>query len=137
MPPAVLLLFRIIYGYPECLLCLDMEMKFALLRYVKNCFGILMETASNLCIVLVWTAKLTKLIFMIPGHGGSFHIPISSSVSFFRAYCFIPYTCFTCLVRATPWYCILVEAIVKCVVSLIPFSFSVHLSFVPKAVSDC
>ena len=56
-----------------------------------------------------------------------------SSVPYF----FISYTYFTSLVTVTPWYCILVETIVKGVVSVISFSFSVNLSFVHRKTADC
>jgi hypothetical protein len=67
-------------------------------------------------------ALFTMLILLIHYHRRSFHLLKSSSISFFRDLKFLSYRCFTCVVRATPWYFILFVTIVRGDVFLISFS---------------
>jgi hypothetical protein len=69
----------------------------------------------------------SMLILLIHEHGRSFHLLWSSLISFLRDLKFFSYRSFTCLVRVTIRYFILLVIIVKGAVCLI--SFSVHVSF--------
>jgi hypothetical protein len=68
------------------------------------------------------------LILPVHEHGRSFHLLISSSISFFKDLKFLSYRPFTCLLRVTPGYFILFVAVVKGAASLT--FFSVHLLFI-------
>jgi hypothetical protein len=71
----------------------------------------------------------TMLILLMHDPGRSFHLLISSSITFFKDFKFFSYRSFTCLVRATPRYFILFVTIVKGVVSRFFFSQPVHHLF--------
>jgi hypothetical protein len=82
----------------------------------ENCSFYLYEELSwnfdGDCIESVdWFCKMaifTILILPIHEHGRSFHLLRSSLISFFRNLTFLSYRSFTCLVRVTPIYFILI-----------------------------
>ena len=77
----------------------------------------------------------TVLILLNHEHRRSFHLLISSPISFFKDLKFLSYRSLTCLVRVKPkYFFILFEVIVKGVVSLI--SFLIYLSFVYRRNTD-
>ena len=71
---------------------------------------------------------------ILPTDSWTWEIVPSSSIDFFKDLKFLSYRLFTCLVRVTPRYFIVFEAIVKGVDSLI--SFSAHLSFACRRAAD-
>jgi hypothetical protein len=99
--------------------------------YIKQ--QILMKLVANNGI-FGKTAIFTILILLIQEHKRSFHLLRSSLISFFRDLKLLSYRSFTCLVRVTPRYFILLVTVVTTVVSLV--SFSACLSFDQKNATD-
>lgn len=75
------------------------------------------------------------LILSIHEYGRSFHLLISSPISFVKDLKLLSYRSFTCLIRITQGYCKSLVAIVKGVVPQI--SFSIYLLFVYKTATVC
>jgi hypothetical protein len=61
-----------------------MKLRIALSSSIKNCVGILMGIELNPQIAFGEIAIFTMLILPLHEHGGSFHLLISSSISFFK-----------------------------------------------------
>jgi len=68
---------------------------------------------------LRYNGHWAMLILLIHEHGRSFHLLISSSISFFKDLKFLSYKSFTHMDRVNSRYFILYEAIVKGIISLI------------------
>ena len=77
---------------------------------MKNAIHNLIEITLNLLIALGNIVILTILILPVHKHGVSFHLFVSSSVSFISILQFLEYRCFVSLSRFTPTYFILFEA---------------------------
>ena len=77
---------------------------------MKNAIHNLIEITLNLLIALGSIVILTILILPVHKHGVSFHLFMSSSVSFISILQFLEYRCFVSLSRFTPMYFILFEA---------------------------
>ena len=126
IPTAVLLLFRIILA--TLYFCISITLSIS----VNNCVGFLMEITLNLYITFGWMSIFIILVLQIHQHGRSFHVLISSSICFFNVLKVFSYKFFTCLITAK--YFILLETIMKGVVSLI--SFLVYLRFEYRKPTD-
>ena len=93
IPLEVPLLYKIdCFSYPGFFFVFPYEVECS----VKNCVEILMG--------FHWICKLllNMLILLILECGRSFHLLISSPISFFKDLKFLSYMSFTCLVRVTP-----------------------------------
>ena len=93
--------------------------------------GTLLGIALNLKIVLVSMDIFTILIFLIHEHGVSFHVYVSSSISFPSILQFSVYRCFTSLVKIIPTYFILFAIIINRIIFL-NFSFCLFVISVWK-----
>jgi hypothetical protein len=96
IPPEVLLLYRIVLAILRVYF-FHIKLRIVLSRSMKNCVGILMGIALNLEIAFGKMAILSMLILWILENGRSFHLLISSSVSFFSNLKFLSYRHFTWL----------------------------------------
>ena len=74
-----------------------------------NYVGILVGITLNVEIDFSMMIIFTMLYLPINGHGRSFHLLISSSSSFFKDLKFLSYKPFTCLVRVTLRYFIVLR----------------------------
>jgi len=105
----LLLLLRIVLAYPDLMFLLSpYETENCPFTCVKNCVGILMGVVSNL-----YTACLTISILPIPKHGTSFHLFISSLISFSSVLQLQLYKSFMILIGITSRYFTLFKAFLK------------------------
>jgi hypothetical protein len=95
------LLFRTVLSNGR-LLFFHMKVRIVLSRSVNSCVGILMAIAWNPQIAFNKMAIFIMLILPINGHEISFHLLISSSISFVRELNFLSYRSFTFLARVIP-----------------------------------
>ena len=128
IPPEVLLLLGDCFGYLR-LFVVSYKVEHCSLKVYKSYVGILVEIALNMLIAFGKMDIFTMLILLFHEHGRTFHLLISSSISFFGEFKFflLCRSC-TCLSRVTPGYFILFMTIIKGIASLI--SLLALLSFV-------
>ena len=86
--------------------------------------GFFIKTWLSIC---VWLAKFTMLILPIYKHGRSFHLLISSLVSFFKDLKFLPYITLTYLIRVTQNHFILFEVNMKGTILIITFICNLYI----------
>ena len=80
---------------------------------MKNSFGILIGTTSDLYMALGSMVILTILLLQIHEHGIPFHLFVSSSIYFSKVLKFSLYRFFTSLVKFIPKYFIVFNAIMN------------------------
>ena len=100
--------------------------------YVKNATGNLIGIALTLQIALSIIVILTILILPIQEHGISFHLFVSSSISFISVLQFSEYRSFVSLGRFITRYFILFDAMENGIVPLISLSLLVQ-----RNATDC
>jgi hypothetical protein len=135
IPPEVLLLYKIVLVILflfvclfVCLFCFSIWSWELLSQGLQlTCVETLLGIALNLHIDYGNLGVLTMLILLIHQHGRPFHLPISSSIYFFRDLKILSNRYFNCLIRVIPRYFTLFVAIVKGVISLIFCQSVYHL----------
>uniref|UniRef100_A0A8D0R0E3 Uncharacterized protein n=2 Tax=Sus scrofa TaxID=9823 RepID=A0A8D0R0E3_PIG len=101
------------------LLCFQRNFKIFCSSSVKNVLGNLIGIALNLEIASGSIVILIILTLLIQEHGMSFHLFVSSLISFISVLEFSEYRSFVSLGRFTPRYFILLDAMANRVASLI------------------
>ena len=108
--------FSMIIWAVRGLLCFYTNYRIICSSSMKNAIGILIGIALNLKIALRSTVMLTILILPNHKNGISFHLFVSSSISFISVLQFSEHRSFTSLVRFIPRYFILFDVIVNGIV---------------------
>ena len=125
MPPALLCLRLILAS--QGLLWLHMNFRI-FFHFCGKCLWNLLGIALNLQMALGGVDILTILSLLIHEHGISFHLFVSSSISFINSLQFLVYRSFTSLVKFILKYFIIFLAFVNGIVFFISFSYSLLLA---------
>ena len=121
IPPVPLFFFKTALAI-QGLLCFHTNFRILCSSSVKNAIGNLMGIALKLQIALSSIVILAILILLIQEHGTSFHLFVSSLISFMNILQFSEYKSFVSFGRFSPRYFILFDMIVNGIVSLISLS---------------
>ena len=116
-----------IYIYTNSLLCFHTNFYIICSSTVKNAIGILIGIELNLYIAMSDMVILTIFMILIQEHCISFHLFVSSSISFIGVLEFSKHRAFTSLGRFIPRFVFFFYVMVNGIVSLISLSYCIEI----------